>query len=54
MAGRSIDVRTITCCKNLMNAVLGSKAHRTLAPANATYARRQIMCGGKVSLPRRK
>lgn len=28
----------------------GLYAHKTLAPANAKYAKRLIMCGGKVSL----
>jgi hypothetical protein len=32
----------------------GLKAHRTLAPANARYASRQIMCGRKPSLERRE
>jgi hypothetical protein len=31
-----------------MNEISGLKAHRTLAPANAKYARRQIRLGGKV------
>jgi hypothetical protein len=31
-----------------MNESSGLKAHRTLAPANARYARRQMMWGGKV------
>jgi hypothetical protein len=37
-----------------MNESSGLKAHRTLAPANARYARKQMMCGGKVTLPRRE
>src|SRR6516165_3105998 len=32
----------------------GLKAHRTLAPANARYAKRQMRWGGKVDLPRRE
>ena len=35
-----------------MNEISGLKAHRTLAPANARYARRQMMLGGKLSLKR--
>jgi hypothetical protein len=35
-----------------MNESSGLKAHRTLAPANARYARRQTMLGGKLSLER--
>src|SRR5580693_1214635 len=54
MAGRTMDVTIITCCTNLMNESSGLKAHRTLAPANARYARRQMMWGGKVSLTRRE
>ena len=54
MAGRTMDVTIITCCTNLMNESSGLKAHRTLAPANARYARRQMMWGGQVRLPRRE
>src|SRR6516162_1683763 len=54
MAGRTMDVTIITCCTNLMNENSGLKAHRTLAPANARYASKQMMGGGKVSLPRRE
>src|ERR1700730_12901127 len=54
IAGRTIDVIIITCCTNLMNESSGAKAHRTLAPANARYARRQTMWGGKESLLRRE
>jgi hypothetical protein len=35
-----------------MNESSGLKAHRTLAPANARHARRQMMLGGKLSLKR--
>src|SRR5262249_10536221 len=52
MAGRTMDVRIITCCANLMNDSSGLKAHRTLAPANTRYARRQMMLGGRLSLER--
>src|ERR1044072_4315237 len=31
-----------------MNASSGLKAHKTLAPANGRYAKRQTMCGGNV------
>ena len=47
MAGRTMDITTIACCTNLMNETSGLKAHRTLAPANATYTSRQMMLGGK-------
>src|SRR5262249_32599510 len=50
MTGRTMDVRIIACCVNLMNERSGLKAHRTLAPASARYAKRQMMWGGKVSL----
>lgn len=53
-AGTTTDVTTITCCTNLINEVSGLKAHRTLAPANATHAKRQRMWGGQVSLPKRE
>ena len=33
-----------------MNEISGLKDHETLAPANAKYAKREIMWGGKVSL----
>ncbi len=49
-----MDVRTITCSTNLVNEMSGLKAHTVLAPANATYARRQTMWGGKVRLRRRE
>ena len=54
MAGRTMDVTTIISCTNLMNESSGLKAHRTLAPANARYASRQMMWGGNVRLPRRE
>jgi hypothetical protein len=54
MAGRIMDVTTITSCTNLMDESSDLKAHRTLAPANARYARRQMMWGGQVSLPKRE
>ena len=54
IAGRTIDVTIIDCCANLVNEISGRKAHRTLAPANARYARRQMMFGGNASLPRRE
>ena len=47
MAGRTIDVTIIACCANLMVETLGLKDHRTLAPANARYTRKQMMWGGK-------
>jgi hypothetical protein len=37
-----------------MNELFGLKAHRTLAPAKARYANKQMMWGGQVSLPRRE
>src|SRR5262249_17778417 len=54
MAGTTIEVIIITCCVNLTNESSGLKAHRMLAPANARYAKRQMMWKGKVSLPRRE
>jgi hypothetical protein len=54
MAGRTVDVTIITCSINLVNESSGLKAHKTLVPANARYARRQMMWGGKVSLPTRE
>jgi hypothetical protein len=54
MPGRTIDVRTITCCVNLVNELSGLKAHKTLAPANIRYARRQMMWGGKIGLLKRE
>src|ERR1700730_18456672 len=53
-AGTTTDVTIITCCTNLMNELSGLKAHRQLAPANATHAKRQRMWGGQVSLPKRE
>jgi hypothetical protein len=54
MTGRTIDVRTIICCMYLVNEISGLKDHKTLAPANATYARKQIMWGEIVGLPTRE
>jgi hypothetical protein len=54
MTGRTIDIRTITCCMYLVSEISGLKAHETLAPANATYARKQIMWGETASLPVRE
>src|ERR1700730_17425801 len=53
-AGTTTDATTITCCTNLTNELSGLKAHRTLAPANATHAKRQRIWGGQISLPRRE
>src|ERR1700726_940966 len=53
-AGTTTDATTITCCTNLINELSGLKAHRTLAPANATHAKRQRMWGGQTSLPKRE
>jgi hypothetical protein len=49
-----MDVRIIACCANLTKELSGLKAHKTLAPANVRYARRQMMWGGQVSLPTRE
>jgi hypothetical protein len=54
MTGRTMDVRTITCCMYLGNEISGLKDHETLAPANATYARKQIIWRETVSLPMRE
>jgi hypothetical protein len=43
-----MDVTIIACCGNLMTETSGLKAHETLAPASARYAKRQMMWGGKV------
>src|SRR5467141_3890000 len=48
MAGRTMDVTIIASNTNLLSEKSGLKAHRTLAPATARYAKRQIMWGGKV------
>ena len=53
-AGRTTDVTIITCCANLTNELSGLKAHRMLAPASARHAKRQRMCGGQISLPKRE
>lgn len=37
----------IACCRNLTNETLGLKDQRTLAPAKAEYARRQMRWEGK-------
>jgi hypothetical protein len=37
-----------------MNESSGLKAHRTLAPANARYTRRQMMWGGQAKLAKRE
>src|SRR5215471_17775399 len=37
-----------------MNELSGTIAQTALAPANATYASRQMMWGGQVSLPKRE
>jgi hypothetical protein len=42
---RSLDVTTITC---RTNETSGLKAQRTLAPANARYAKRQMLWGRKL------
>ena len=47
MAGRTMDATIIACCRNLTNEMLGLKDHRTLAPAKARYARRQMRWEGK-------
>src|SRR6185437_2710290 len=46
-AGSIMHVTIIACCANLANERLGLKAHRTLAPAKARYARRQMRWEGK-------
>ena len=48
MAGRTIDVTIITSCTILMKESSGFTDYRTLAPASARYAKRQIMWGGNV------
>src|SRR5690242_13528578 len=53
-AGIITDRTTITCCKNLMKELSGLKAHKVLAPANATHAKRQRMWGGQASLLKRE
>jgi hypothetical protein len=45
-----MDVTIVSCRINLMAENSGLKAHRTLAPASARYAKRQMMWGGRVSL----
>ena len=53
MPGKKIDIIIVTWLTNLMNDASGLKDHRMLAPLKATYVRRQIMAGGRVS-PRRR
>src|SRR4029077_17206962 len=48
--GRTMDLTIITCSTYLLKESSGLKAHRTLAPANARYAKRHLMLGGKTSL----
>jgi hypothetical protein len=50
MAGKTMDVTIISCSKSLLSENSGLKAHRTLAPARARYAKSKMMWGGKASL----
>src|SRR5262245_32759690 len=54
MAGRTMDVIIIAWLTNLIDETSGLKADKMLVPANARYASRQRMWGGKVSLRRRE